>query len=134
MTFNAVDFDDLVVKPLQLFREHPQVRGYYADRYRYIMVDEFQDTSTAQYKVLRQLAHERRNVCVVGDDDQSIYSWRGANYSNFESFERDFPTVKEIKLERNYRSTGPDPSGRQRGNREQHQSETQGTLDARRNG
>jgi DNA helicase-2/ATP-dependent DNA helicase PcrA len=106
VTFNAVDFDDLIVKPLQLFREHPKIRGYYADRYRYIMVDEFQDTSTIQYKVLYQLAHEWRNVCVVGDDDQSIYSWRGADYSNLESFERDFPTVREIKLERNYRSTG----------------------------
>lgn len=106
VTFNAVDFDDLIVKPLQLLREHPKVRGHYADHFRYIMVDEFQDTSTIQYKVLYQLGHEWKNVCVVGDDDQSIYSWRGADYSNLESFERDFPGVKEIKLERNYRSTG----------------------------
>ncbi|MEX2441973.1 MAG: UvrD-helicase domain-containing protein [Alkalispirochaeta sp.] len=106
VTFNAVDFDDLIVKPLELLREHPKVRGHYADQFRYIMVDEFQDTSTIQYKVLYQLGHEWKNVCVVGDDDQSIYSWRGADYSNLESFERDFPGVKEIKLERNYRSTG----------------------------
>ena len=105
-TFNAVDFDDLIVKPLQLLRDHPNVRGHYADHFRYIMVDEFQDTSTIQYRVLYQLAHEWKNVCVVGDDDQSIYSWRGADYSNLESFERDFPAFREIKLERNYRSTG----------------------------
>jgi DNA helicase II / ATP-dependent DNA helicase PcrA len=106
VTFNAVDFDDLIVRPLELLRENPKVRGYYADHFRYIMVDEFQDTSTIQYRVLYQLTHEWRNVCVVGDDDQSIYSWRGADYSNLESFERDFPEFREIKLERNYRSTG----------------------------
>ena len=106
LAFNAVDFDDLIVRPLQLLRENPSVRGFYADRFRYIMVDEFQDTSTIQYRVLYQLAHEWRNVCVVGDDDQSIYSWRGADYTNLQSFERDFPEVREIKLERNYRSTG----------------------------
>jgi len=106
VTFNAVDFDDLIVQPLNLLRDNPKVRAHYADRYRYIMVDEFQDTSTIQYHVLYQLAREWQNVCVVGDDDQSIYSWRGADYSNLESFERDFPGVREIKLERNYRSTG----------------------------
>jgi DNA helicase II / ATP-dependent DNA helicase PcrA len=106
VTFNAVDFDDLIVQPLTLFREHPQVRAHYADRFRYILVDEFQDTSTPQYNLLYQLGHEWGNVCVVGDDDQSIYSWRGADYSNLEQFEKDFPTFREIKLERNYRSTG----------------------------
>lgn len=106
VTFNAVDFDDLIVRPLELLREHPAVRAQYADQFRYIMVDEFQDTSTIQYQMLYQLGHEWKNVCVVGDDDQSIYSWRGADYSNLESFERDFPHVREIKLERNYRSTG----------------------------
>jgi len=106
ITFNAVDFDDLIVRPLQLLREHENVRAYYTDRYRYIMVDEFQDTSSIQYTVLHELAREWRNVCVVGDDDQSIYSWRGADYSNLESFEKDFPEFTEIKLERNYRSTG----------------------------
>ncbi len=106
ITFNAVDFDDLIVQPLNLFREHTTVRGHYIDRYRYIMVDEFQDTSTQQYKLLFHLGKQWQNVCVVGDDDQSIYSWRGADYSNIESFERDFPGLREIKLERNYRSTG----------------------------
>ncbi|SIQ47360.1 DNA helicase-2 / ATP-dependent DNA helicase PcrA [Alkalispirochaeta americana] len=106
ITFNAVDFDDLIMQPLTLFREHPKVRGHYADLYRYVLVDEFQDTSTPQYNLLYQIAQEWKNVCVVGDDDQSIYSWRGADYSNIERFEKDFPQVREIKLERNYRSTG----------------------------
>ena len=106
VTFNAVDFDDLIVRPLELLRNHPKIRGYYADRFRYVMVDEFQDTSAIQYRMLFQLAHEWKNVCVVGDDDQSIYSWRGADYSNLEQFEKDFPGVREVKLERNYRSTG----------------------------
>lgn len=106
ITFNAMDFDDLIVRPLQLLRDHENVRGYYTDRFRYIMVDEFQDTSTIQYRVLHQLSREWRNVCVVGDDDQSIYSWRGADFSNLENFEKDFPDFREIKLERNYRSTG----------------------------
>ncbi|WP_026244857.1 ATP-dependent helicase [Alkalispirochaeta alkalica] len=106
ITFNAVDFDDLIMQPLTLFREHPKVQGHYADLYRYVLVDEFQDTSTPQYNLLYQIAREWKNVCVVGDDDQSIYSWRGADYSNIERFEKDFLRVKEIKLERNYRSTG----------------------------
>lgn len=106
VTFNAVDFDDLIVRPLELLRDHPTVREYYNDRYRFVLVDEFQDTSTIQYRVLYELTREWRNVCVVGDDDQSIYSWRGADYTNLESFERDFPEFREIKLERNYRSTG----------------------------
>lgn len=106
VTFNAVDFDDLIVRPLELLREHRTVQEHYTEKFRYIMVDEFQDTSTQQYRLLYQLGHQWQNVCVVGDDDQSIYSWRGADYSNIESFERDFPGVREIKLERNYRSTG----------------------------
>ncbi len=107
LTFNAVDFDDLIARPLELFRNHDNVREHYTDRYRYILVDEFQDTSSIQYSLLRQLADAWRNVCVVGDDDQSIYSWRGADYSNLQSFEKDFAEFIEIKLERNYRSTGP---------------------------
>ena len=102
--FNAVDFDDLIVLPIKLFREHPDVLAKYRERYKYIMVDEFQDTSLQQYQFMHFLAD--RNVCVVGDDDQSIYSWRGANYENIRTFERDFPGLKEIKLEQNYRSTG----------------------------
>ncbi|MDR2468207.1 MAG: UvrD-helicase domain-containing protein [Spirochaetaceae bacterium] len=101
--YNAVDFDDLLVLPIQLFEEHPDIHAKYKDRYRYIMIDEFQDTSLIQYKMMKLIAE--RNVCVVGDDDQSIYSWRGANYENIINFERDFPGLLEVKLERNYRST-----------------------------
>ena len=104
--YNAVDFDDLIVLPIKLFKEHPDVLAKYRKRYRYIMVDEFQDTSRVQYDLVYLLAQESRNICVVGDDDQSIYSWRGANYENIVQFEKDFPEVKEIKLEQNYRSTG----------------------------
>lgn len=104
--YNAVDFDDLIVLPIQMFKEHPEVLEKYRKRYRYIMVDEFQDTSRIQYDLVYLLAKENRNICVVGDDDQSIYSWRGANYENIVQFEKDFPEVKEIKLEQNYRSTG----------------------------
>ncbi len=100
--FNAVDFDDLIVLPIKLFRENPDVLERYRERYRYIMVDEFQDTSHQQYELMHLLAGG--NVAVVGDDDQSIYSWRGADYQNIVNFERDFQ-VTEIRLEQNYRST-----------------------------
>ena len=101
--YNSVDFDDLIVMPCEIFELAPDVRARYTERYRYIMVDEFQDTSLVQYRMMQLIAGN--NVCVVGDDDQSIYSWRGANYENLMRFEKDFPEVKEIKLERNYRST-----------------------------
>lgn len=101
--FNAVDFDDLIVLPIKLFREHPEVLARYRERYKYIMVDEFQDTSHQQYELMHLLADQ--NVAVVGDDDQSIYSWRGADYQNIINFEKDFK-VTEIRLEQNYRSTG----------------------------
>lgn len=104
--YNAVDFDDLIMLPIALFKEHPDVLEKYRKRYQYIMVDEFQDTSLAQYEFVHLLAKEHRNICVVGDDDQSIYSWRGANYENIMNFEKDFPEVSEIRLEQNYRSTG----------------------------
>ena len=104
--YNAVDFDDLIVLPIKLFKEKPDVLEKYRKRYRYIMVDEFQDTSKIQYDLVYLLAQKSKNICVVGDDDQSIYSWRGANYENIVQFEKDFPEVKEIKLEQNYRSTG----------------------------
>ena len=104
--YNAVDFDDLIVLPIKLFKEKPDVLEKYRKRYRYIMVDEFQDTSKIQSDLVYLLAQKSRNICVVGDDDQSIYSWRGANYENIVQFEKDFPEVKEIKLEQNYRSTG----------------------------
>ncbi len=103
--YNAVDFDDLIVMPVKIFSEHPDILENYRARYKYIMVDEFQDTSLYQYRFMKYLAEEHRNICVVGDDDQSIYSWRGANYQNIINFEKDFPELKEIKLEQNYRST-----------------------------
>lgn len=103
--YNAVDFDDLIILPVKLLSEHPEVLAEYHERYRYVMVDEFQDTSADQYRFMKLLADGHRNVAVVGDDDQSIYSWRGANYDNFLLFERDFPELREIKLEQNYRST-----------------------------
>lgn len=101
--YNAVDFDDLIGLPIRLFKEHPEVLAKYRERYKYIMVDEFQDTSLQQYEFMHLLAD--KNVAVVGDDDQSIYSWRGANYENIVMFEKDFPDVQEIRLEQNYRST-----------------------------
>ncbi|MBN2049042.1 MAG: UvrD-helicase domain-containing protein [Spirochaetales bacterium] len=104
--YNAVDFDDLIVLPEMILSAHSRALEKVRDTYRYIMVDEFQDTSAAQYRLLHLLGSEHRNVCVVGDDDQSIYSWRGADYHNILAFEKDFPEVKEIKLEQNYRSTG----------------------------
>jgi len=104
--YNAVDFDDLLTIPLELFENHDDVLQKYRKKYRYIMVDEFQDTSLIQYKLMKLLAGDKNaNCCVVGDDDQSIYSWRGANYENILMFERDFPGRMEIKLEQNYRST-----------------------------
>jgi DNA helicase II / ATP-dependent DNA helicase PcrA len=101
--FNAVDFDDLIVLPIELFELHPEVAERYRDTFRYVMIDEFQDTSLMQYRFIRLMSS--RNLCIVGDDDQSIYSWRGANFENFGLFERDFPGFSEVKLERNYRST-----------------------------
>lgn len=104
--YNVVDFDDLILLPIRLFEKRPDVLEKVQERYRYIMVDEFQDTSLLQYKFISMIAKKYRNICVVGDDDQSIYSWRGANYRNIQSFEEDFPERREFKLERNYRSTG----------------------------
>ncbi|MBQ2547322.1 MAG: UvrD-helicase domain-containing protein [Treponema sp.] len=102
--YNSVDFDDLITLPIKLWREHPDILEAYRNRYKYIMVDEFQDTSHQQYEMMHILAD--KNVAVVGDDDQSIYSWRGADYQNILNFEKDFPEVQEIRLEQNYRSTG----------------------------
>ena len=103
--YNALDFDDLIVLPCQILQTDKTLLEQFQDKYRYITVDEFQDTSAAQYRLLHLLGKKHRNICVVGDDDQSIYSWRGANYENLMQFERDFPELKEIKLEQNYRST-----------------------------
>ena len=102
---NALDFDDLIVKTVELFQNNAEVLNYYQERFKYIMVDEYQDTNQAQFKLVNLLADKYRNLCVVGDDDQSIYRFRGADIENILSFESAFPGAKVIKLEENYRST-----------------------------
>ena len=102
---NALDFDDLLVKTVELFQSCPDVLEYYQNRFRYIMVDEYQDTNTVQFKFISTLARQYRNLCVVGDDDQSIYKFRGANIRNILDFEKVIPDAKVVKLEQNYRST-----------------------------
>ena len=102
---NALDFDDLIMKTVELFRADAEVLDYYQERFRYIMVDEYQDTNTAQFELIRTLASKYQNLCVVGDDDQSIYKFRGANIYNILNFEKHFPNARVIKLEQNYRST-----------------------------
>ena len=102
---NAVDFDDLILLTLRLFREHPDALQACRDKYRYVMVDEYQDTNASQFELVHALTKEHRNFCVVGDDDQSIYGWRGAEVANLLNLEEHFPEVKVIKLEQNYRST-----------------------------
>ena len=105
ITLNACDFGDLLLHMLNIFRTHHDVLDQYRKRFKYILVDEYQDTNAVQYLWLRLLAQERKNICVVGDDDQSIYSWRGAEVANILRFDRDFPGAKVIRLEQNYRST-----------------------------
>ena len=102
---NAADFGDLLIHNLTIFQSHPDILAQYQDKFRYMLVDEYQDTNVAQYLWLRLLAQRHRNICCVGDDDQSIYSWRGAEVENILRFEKDFPGAKVIRLERNYRST-----------------------------
>ncbi len=102
---NALDFDDLIVKTVELLQSDPEVLDFYQERFRYIMVDEYQDTNTAQFGLIRLLAGKYKNLCVVGDDDQSIYKFRGANIYNILNFEKHFPDAVTIKLEQNYRST-----------------------------
>jgi DNA helicase-2/ATP-dependent DNA helicase PcrA len=105
MTANAVDFDDLLLHVARLLRENPELRRMLDERYRYVMVDEYQDTNLAQYAIVRALSIDYPNLAVTGDPDQSIYGWRGANLSNILEFERDFPEVRIVRLEQNYRST-----------------------------
>ena len=102
---NALDFDDLIIKTVELLKSNPDVLDYYQKKFKYIFVDEFQDTNKIQYKLVKLISERYRNICVVGDDDQSIYGWRGADISNILDFEKDFPNTKIIKLEQNYRST-----------------------------
>lgn len=104
--YNAVDFDDILMLTAQLLTGHTDLRDHYRRRFRYLMVDEYQDTNTAQYRLLQLLCEEGGNLCVVGDDDQSIYGWRGAEPENILEFEKDFPGARLIKLEQNYRSSG----------------------------
>lgn len=102
---NALDFDDIIMHTLKIFSDYPEVLDYYQNKFKYILVDEYQDTNTAQYMLVSMLAAKHRNICVVGDDDQSIYGWRGANLRNILEFEKDFKGCRVIKLEQNYRST-----------------------------
>lgn len=102
---SALDFDDLIYKTVELFKENLEVLDYYRSRFKYIMVDEYQDTSKAQYELIKLLAKQHQNICVVGDDDQSIYGWRGADIRNILEFEKDYNDVHTVKLEQNYRST-----------------------------
>jgi DNA helicase-2/ATP-dependent DNA helicase PcrA len=102
---NALDFDDLMIKAVRLLRKNKEVRDHYNDKFRYILVDEYQDTNSLQFALIRFLTEKQQNVCVVGDEDQSIYKWRGADISNILNFEQHYPEAKSIRLEQNYRST-----------------------------
>lgn len=102
---NAMDFDDLLIKPIHLFEQHPEILEKYQDRFTYILIDEYQDTNRAQYKMTNMLAAKHKNICVVGDDAQSIYAFRGADIGNILDFQNDYPNAKRVPLEQNYRST-----------------------------
>ena len=105
-TYNAVDFDDLIMLPVLLFRDHPEVLERWQNKIRYLLVDEYQDTNSTQYELVKQLVGVSGRLTVVGDDDQSIYAWRGAQPENLSLLKEDFPKLEVIKLEQNYRSTG----------------------------
>ena len=102
---NSVDFDDLLMLPIVLFRKYPDILKEYQEQYKYILIDEYQDTNEAQYLLTKMISAKYKNICVVGDDSQSIYSWRGSNYKNILNFEKDYPNCKTVYLEQNYRST-----------------------------
>jgi DNA helicase-2/ATP-dependent DNA helicase PcrA len=102
----ALDFDDLLLEVVHLLRKAPDVRKKWQNKFKHILIDEYQDTNAAQYNIIKLLVNDKRNICVVGDDWQSIYSWRGADFTNILNFERDFKGTAVIKLEQNYRSTG----------------------------
>ena len=102
---NAVTFDDLLVLPVQIFREHPMILEKYRSKFQFILVDEYQDTNRAQFQFIKMLGSGHGNVAVVGDDDQSIYGWRGADIRNILDFEKEFASARVVKLEENYRST-----------------------------
>ena len=102
---NSVDFDDLLMLPIVLFRKYPNILKEYQEQYKYILIDEYQDTNEAQYLLAKMISAKYKNICVVGDDSQSIYSWRGSNYKNILNFEKDYPDCKTVYLEQNYRST-----------------------------
>ena len=102
---NSVDFDDLLMLPIVLFRKYPNILKEYQEQYKYILIDEYQDTNEAQYLLTKMISSKYKNICVVGDDSQSIYSWRGSNYKNILNFEKDYPNCKTVYLEQNYRST-----------------------------
>ncbi len=104
-TNNSFDFDDLLIMPIKLFKENPHVLQKYQQKYKYILVDEYQDTNEAQYILIKMISAKYQNICAVGDPDQTIFSWRGANYKNILNFEKDYPNTKVVKLEKNYRST-----------------------------
>ena len=106
LTLNAADFGDLLLHVITIFQKHPEIKKLYQNKFKYILVDEFQDTNASQYYWLKTLAEKHKNLCAVGDDDQSIYSWRGADVTNILNFEKDFKNTKTIRLEENYRSTG----------------------------
>src|SRR5205814_3844402 len=103
--FHAFDFDDLVCEPVRLWKRLPEALSRWQERFRYVLVDEYQDTNHAQLELVRLISAEHRNIALVGDDDQSIYAWRGADVSNILEFENHFPGAKVVKLEQNYRST-----------------------------
>ena len=103
---NSLDFDDLLLKPIELFKQNPDVLAEYQERFKYILIDEYQDTNEVQYRLTKMLSQKHKNICVVGDESQSIYAFRGANYRNILNFEKDYKKAKIILLEQNYRSTG----------------------------